>query len=440
MAKLTGTKFSLSEDFTVARSTISLAAPVNVKALGATGDGVTNDAAAIQAAIDSGSGNVYFPAGTYNIGASTLTLAGNTNYVLSGAATLKYTGSGDALKIDRKKNITIRGGAIDLSGASGSCVGLHATGVWFLTVESTRIVQGPVNSGGVWIEPYTGWGGSYIIQFNGLDLYEGAGAYGIKLSSTDASYCTHVVVRGGWIKSKTDGIIFSKASSCAIKDAVCESVTNGISLSSCDNIFLQPGEIGASSKALDIGASVTALNVVWPSLASSPEMSFAAFKPVGIYKNTLYLKGSPSVANDYYLALSANYAYAKSLSLLAKGGGNEYELMSWGDDAGLAFTTPTTIKFNRGANLRLTMSAGGDFTPGSDAAQNLGSAALRWLRVYAATIYPGGGTVQWTAGAGTPEGAVTAAIGSLYTRTDGGANTTLYVKESGAGNTGWVAK
>jgi len=35
---------------------------------------------------------------------------------------------------------------------------------------------------------------------------------------------------------------------------------------------------------------------------------------------------------------------------------------------------------------------------------------------------------------------VTAVVGSIFTRTNGGANTTLYVKESGAGNTGWVAK
>lgn len=45
-----------------------------------------------------------------------------------------------------------------------------------------------------------------------------------------------------------------------------------------------------------------------------------------------------------------------------------------------------------------------------------------------------------TTGAGTPEGAVTATVGSLYTRTDGGASTTLYVKTSGTGNTGWTAK
>ena len=41
-------------------------------------------------------------------------------------------------------------------------------------------------------------------------------------------------------------------------------------------------------------------------------------------------------------------------------------------------------------------------------------------------------------GAGAPS--VVAPIGSLYLRTDGGANTTLYVKESGTDGTGWVAK
>lgn len=44
------------------------------------------------------------------------------------------------------------------------------------------------------------------------------------------------------------------------------------------------------------------------------------------------------------------------------------------------------------------------------------------------------------AGSGTPEGAVTAPIGSTYRRSDGGAGTSFYVKESGTGNTGWVGK
>lgn len=43
-------------------------------------------------------------------------------------------------------------------------------------------------------------------------------------------------------------------------------------------------------------------------------------------------------------------------------------------------------------------------------------------------------------GSGSPEGVVTASVGSLYLRVDGGTSTTLYVKQSGAGNTGWVGK
>ena len=42
--------------------------------------------------------------------------------------------------------------------------------------------------------------------------------------------------------------------------------------------------------------------------------------------------------------------------------------------------------------------------------------------------------------AGTPDGSLTAGVGSTANRTNGGAGTSFYVKESGTGNTGWVAK
>lgn len=45
-----------------------------------------------------------------------------------------------------------------------------------------------------------------------------------------------------------------------------------------------------------------------------------------------------------------------------------------------------------------------------------------------------------SAGAVTPEGSVTARVGSLYVNGTGGATTTLYVKTTGTGNTGWTAK
>jgi hypothetical protein len=44
------------------------------------------------------------------------------------------------------------------------------------------------------------------------------------------------------------------------------------------------------------------------------------------------------------------------------------------------------------------------------------------------------------AGTGSPEGVVPGRVGAVYRRLDGGASTSLYVKESGSSTTGWVAK
>lgn len=49
-------------------------------------------------------------------------------------------------------------------------------------------------------------------------------------------------------------------------------------------------------------------------------------------------------------------------------------------------------------------------------------------------------TIKDLTGYGTPQGNIAAGVGSTYRRIDGGANTSFYVKESGSGLTGWVAK
>lgn len=65
------------------------------------------------------------------------------------------------------------------------------------------------------------------------------------------------------------------------------------------------------------------------------------------------------------------------------------------------------------------------------------SPAWAQQEVDASKIYLGasGSAVQLLAGSGSPEGSVTAPVGSVYLRTDSGA---LYVKASGSGNTGWT--
>lgn len=73
--------------------------------------------------------------------------------------------------------------------------------------------------------------------------------------------------------------------------------------------------------------------------------------------------------------------------------------------------------------------------------------ARNWISPGKAIVY-GGSTgasdptaapsIRW--GTGSPEGTQAGVVSSVWYRTDGGTATTMYVKESGTGSTGWVAK
>jgi len=64
----------------------------------------------------------------------------------------------------------------------------------------------------------------------------------------------------------------------------------------------------------------------------------------------------------------------------------------------------------------------------------------RMLQVLFDNMVGDGDTVRYFKGYGSPENVVSASVGSIYSRLDGGATTTLYVKTSGTGATGWTAK
>jgi hypothetical protein len=103
-------------------------------------------------------------------------------------------------------------------------------------------------------------------------------------------------------------------------------------------------------------------------------------------------------------------------------------------DGGRVILNGGDVPANGGAS-----SEGGhiDLNPGTATAVG---GSQGYVRVLSGDIEMGSGGPRIITGSGTPESAVTAPIGSLYLRTDGGSGTTLYVKESGTGNTGWVAK
>jgi len=76
-----------------------------------------------------------------------------------------------------------------------------------------------------------------------------------------------------------------------------------------------------------------------------------------------------------------------------------------------------------------------DLSHATDSAGNFGTAAIKWLAGYFRSVFFGPSTAFLTSNAGTPEGVVTAPIGSVCTDTTNG---DIYVKDTGAGNTGWL--
>lgn len=74
----------------------------------------------------------------------------------------------------------------------------------------------------------------------------------------------------------------------------------------------------------------------------------------------------------------------------------------------------------------------GGTTPGSVAA----TAITATTTIAATGVVTGANLLR---GTGSPEGVVTAVIGSIFQRTDGTTDTAVYKKETGAGNTGWIA-
>ncbi len=120
-----------------------------------------------------------------------------------------------------------------------------------------------------------------------------------------------------------------------------------------------------------------------------------------------------------------------ALHLVAQNGQSNYALQSsagnvyLGVGAQMALMYVNTLTFDASAALNAT----GTITAGSSA---FGNSAAGKFKL-------GSAGPTWSTGTGSPEGVVTAPVGSMYSDGAGSTNTTTYRKETGVGNTGWVA-
>ena len=99
-----------------------------------------------------------------------------------------------------------------------------------------------------------------------------------------------------------------------------------------------------------------------------------------------------------------------------------------------------SIRLLAGGSRQARLSSAGVLRPETDSYGSIGAVDRRWGGGYIENLRLGQTSAIWTSGAGSPEGVISAVVGSVYTDSTGGAGTTLYIKEAGGLSTGWVSK
>jgi hypothetical protein len=471
---------------------------VSVKDFGAVGDGVADDTVAIQNALNAAN-YVFLPPGTYLF--STLTVRQNTR--LQGASTrtsiLKHTGAGAAITCTHSGATEPDGTAAYIE--SGWFIfedfELQANGTFGFRVGNTRssftqwnrIYMRHLNDGGTYAA------GTVAIDCDNTPWSSSESTYLSKIHHTfirgfETSVNLQDVVNAWEINrlytiSCLKQVVLSNATGISVIDSYFESgIAGAIGITFLAGGGNQINVIGTTFELTNVAATQYAYSFAggtWETITvmgakyliqgdgnavNSRRITGTAplsFVELGrTYTNltlsqNLPMLWAPGVASNKPFQ-APNFLRLGGIPggdgrvILARGGNDAVDGWIENDGAfGLDFVSPgsgSVVDFDwRGSDgtlhLRFQAYSGGS-GPGLyanlDNQLPLGGASNRWSEIYASNFRPGAGTAIWTSGAGTPEGAVTAPVGSLFTRTDGGAGTTLYVKESGAGNTGWVAK
>lgn len=372
---------------------------VDVRAYGAVGDGATDDTTAITGALAYASSNklgVKLEANkTYLV--SNLTIAGTGNvplYVdLNGSTIKAKTGATGALVTIENPHSKVHGfrlenGIIDSNSQADNALYVH--GMQHGRLRNLKLM-GSVSHN---LKAYAESGyGVYYSSFTDVFSTGGAGVYfGSNPAQATSRFNANTLINIVSHYSTGSGITMEYANQNYLRAVVEQCQHHGINLLQVvynlrlDGYVENHGLAGAGYYGLNLATNVWNVDYVGKLTTGSS----------GKFGGTSLLNNGHQITLDnqagfqrWFSALSASYG-----KFGVNDTGTEYHRVAMAPD------------YN---GLKL-----GDGT------------AAPWISV--------------VMGTGSPEGAVTAYKGSLYLRYDGGAGTCLYVKESGTGNTGWVAK
>lgn len=517
---------------------------VSVKDFGAVGDGVADDRAAIQAAIDSlgpfspnntRGGAVYIPAGTYLVSASiNLLLKHGVSVIGDGELATEVKASGDYPVFDVEgvgitvADMTIRGGGSGLSSAHGlrltSCnsgivqnlnvynckhglsiwrawqlhvsnIDMHGTscdyGIYMGESPSVNAKNNAVVASNLHIKDcltcgiriingqgskfvnceasatVIGWDigspttGTVLCQWLHFSncLGDGCSSYCWRIRKGNATEIGEMQFSNCWAGNCTGGphVYFEDASKIVCNNwQMVKAWTHNLHLKGCDQIqftdtqFLRHNTSNTTKQSICVEDSTSCIISGVTEADTGQGFTDDAFVELGTSDNNVFhisggttgvLLGAASRAHT----LGGTAGGAATFEAELRPTGDNKTLLRYNNnthdwETGMRANANSNYYFwNYDGDAKFLMSSS-VFFPATTLAGSLGATNNRWLNTYSSNFRPGDGTVIWTSGSGTPEGAVTAPVGSLFTRTDGGASTTLYVKQSGTGNTGWIAK
>jgi hypothetical protein len=448
---------------------------VSVKDFGATGDGVTDDHPFILAAWNhclTNEVSLFFPAGTYacinknfpfrsgtlatsNLDCKNITIFGEGPTTV--LKTISNTGA-DVLQLNRVKNLHFRdfkitGELLTQSGAGTNAISI-TNGYDNLTFED------------IWIENMP-----YVPTVVGTQIY-GDGGKGLSIQEGAGDPCGSVVARNIFIK----GCYYATGWDGNIQNVVDDASYADIEFTAEDCYIGVQISAAAPNVAIALGKS---MGFKWKGAVRNCQIDALLARCVGVdldltvatdktaAARRLNPNGDPWLNNfagtttvESLLAVSTKYSNIRirgwkgECDYKARIGGNNNFFgpaifSNWSEQStfdlaigGTAVTVDLAAEVFSGASLRdSTLTVTGS-TAATIPSEFLDSANKNLVRIDGSFIrsYFGPSASLWTSGSGSPEGVISAPVGSLFTRTDGGAGTTLYVKESGSGNTGWNAK
>ena len=436
---------------------------VSVKDFGAVGDGVTDDTAAIQAAINSiSSGTLYFPAGKYKV-TSTLTINGliqNVNLLGS-----SYTHGGQPVSVFCGCYLVWYGSSggviLQLSGVIGNII----KNIWFQDGGPSLVA--PAAEPTVYGIRYTT---IYGTKFNTIencqfrDLYAGVHYHDDTLTPTSDNNMDGQLI---------DQCIFSQ---CFCSILVNQTNVYDTSFRRCDfyggvfskyhvwvkkghcyleDCYTGPLRSAADGIAIYVQSGLVNVTNVYSETNYAPFYVWEIAQPAGIGATIsgCWLASDPLTNPQTYDILNST----SSIITLIGGRVTKGCKQTTATNGGFISVGCSTFPDVTGIIDRLVHLV----APGA-ASNTVGQFGTNPSKVYGGSPSLGGGiatlagftpelrlynynysdtiATKIITGTGTPESVVTAEIGSLFLRKNGGAGTTLYVKESGSSNTGWVAK